>query len=159
MNKLRTCLKKRKGFTLVEVIACTLLLAIVVIGAVAVSRQIAMMKTESRNSVYLSTHNLNVMERIRQMSYELAEGEELLAFYDTDVMGNSQYNTVVYIETATFEHFRVYNIRIETRMIGYKQTLVSTYTMTNIGGHHVPDDFIGDGEGTPGDGGDENVLE
>lgn len=158
MEKFKLVTKKRKGFTLIEVIACTLLLGIVVIGATIVSQQIAVMKTESRNSVYLSLHNLNVMERIRQMSYELVGEEELLSFYDTDMFGDSQYNTNVYIETASFEHFRVYDIRIETRMIGYRQMLVSTYTMTNIGGHHVPDDFIGAEGGTPGDGGD-NVLE
>lgn len=146
-------LKSRKGFTLVEVVSCTIILALVVMGAIVVSRQIATMKTESRNTVYLSTHNLNVMEQLRQMSYELADGEELLAFYNSDTFGTSQFNTDVYIDTSLFEHFRVYNIRIESRMIGYKQTLVSTFTMTNIGGHHTPDDFIG-GDSQPGEDGD-----
>ncbi len=157
MNKLFS--KPRKGFTLIEVIACTVILAIVVIGSMVVSNQISMMKTESRNTVYLSLHNLNVMERLRQMSYELEEGETLLNYYNTDVFGNSQYNTDVYLENATFEHFRVYNVRIETRMIGYKQTLVSTYTLTSIGGHHVPDDFLGDSEDPADPSGGGVVLE
>ncbi len=157
-KKLRLLNKKRKGFTLVETIACCVILAIVTIGAVSISAHISALKVEARNTVYLSTHNLNVMERIRQMSYALSEGEELLSFYGgtLDAAGNRGGNTLfdssdiytdVYIQTAVWDDFRVYNVRMESRMVKYKQSLVSTYTMTNIGGYFQPES-IEDGADT-----------
>lgn len=131
-------LTKRKGFSLIEVVACTLILAIVVIGTVSVSNKIGLMKTEARNEVQLSLHNLNIMERLRQMSYSLGEGEELLNYYSSDVFGSSTINSDVYIETAIWDDFRIYNIRIESRMKGYNQDLVSAYSMTNIVGYKKP---------------------
>lgn len=136
-------LAARKGFTLVEVIACTVILVMVVIGATLVSRQISVMKTESRNTVYMSLHNLNVMERLRQMSYDLQTGEELLAYYSSDTFGTSEFTTDVYVQMSTWDSFKVYSVRIETRMQGYTQLLISTYTMTNIGGYHRIEDING----------------
>lgn len=160
MKKVKTWIQtRRKGFTLVETIACCLILAIVTIGAASVSAHISALKVEARNSVYLTTHNLNVMERLRQMSYSLAEGEELLNFYGgtLDMLGNRGGNPVfdssdiytdVYIETAPWDDFRVYNVRIDSRMVKYKQTLVSTYTMTNIGGYKTPESIEDSDEGS-----------
>ena len=84
------------------------------------------------------------------MSYAQAPGEELLNFYGgtIDAAGNRSGNTIfdssdiytdVYIQTAVWDDFRVYSIRMESRMVKYKQTLVSTYTMTNIGGYYEPE--------------------
>lgn len=158
MKKRRRLRKTRKGFTLVETIACCVILAIVTIGTVSISAHISALKVEARNSVYLSTHNLNVMERLRQMSYSLTTDESLLSFYGgtMDAAGNRGGNTIfdtseiytdVYIQTAVWDDFKVYVVRMESRMVKYKQTLVSTYTMTNIGGYKQPES-IEDGADT-----------
>lgn len=127
--------KKRKGFTLAEVIACTIILALVSIGTSAVSGHISALKVEARNNVYLSTHNLNVMERLRQMAYDKVETEELHSFYDEDVFSTNSIITKVYVQTSIWENFRIYSVRIDSRIPGSKQKLVNTYTLTDIGGH------------------------
>lgn len=159
----------RRGFTLVEVIASTVILAVCIIGMAIASQTITRLKTEARNDVFLTTHNLNVMERLRQMTFDLQPGEELLAYYASDTFGTSEINTDVYIDTSTLGQFRVYDVRIESRMIGYVQMLTSKYAFTNMGGYksiesmepgggYTPPDDEGDGFTPPeeeggGDGG------
>lgn len=141
-------MRKRRAFTLVETVLCCVILAIVTIGTASVSAHVSALKVEARNSVFLTTHNLNVMERIRQMSYDLRDGEVLLAYYGPDTFSTSEISTTAYIDQTSLDDFYVYNIRLESKMQGYQQILVSTYTMTNIGGPRKPES-IEDG-GDPG---------
>lgn len=127
-------MKTRKGFTLVETVACCLILAVVTVGVVAISQHIALLKTESRNKVQMTLHNLDCMERLRQMSYELGDGEELLNYYDKSVFSNNDFDTEVFLEMTELDTYRVYNVRMITKTVGYKQKLVNTYVFTNIGG-------------------------
>lgn len=139
-------MKARKGFTLVEVVACTVILAIVTIGAVAISNQILQMKTEARNTVYLSMHNLNTMERLRQMVYELPKGQMLLSYYNQDTFSSSDILTEVFIDSAVWDDFQIYEVKIESRMKIYHQLLKSSYTLTSIGGYsNLEDSVEGDG--------------
>lgn len=145
---------RRKGFTLVETIACCVILAVVTVGVVSVSKHINSLKAEARNDVMLSLHNLDCMERLRQMAYALPTGEELLSYYSSDVFGTNDFDTEVFIEMATLDDYRVYNVRIDSRVIGYKKHLVNTYIFTSIGGPKpitedtfdtgiTPDDVLG----------------
>lgn len=139
--------RKRKGLTLAEIIICTLVLAVVTIGVVSVGNSIAVMKTETRNSVFLSIHNLNVAEQLRQMLLELPEGQELAAYYGASTDGNvggiaakdpfstRDITTRVFLSKVTMDTFDVYSVRVESQMRGYYQTMTDTFTMTNIGGH------------------------
>lgn len=163
MIKIKVILgKKRKGFTLIEAVACMMVLAIVSLGMFAVSNQINQMRIRARNEIWLSMHNLNCMERLRQMSYELQPGEELLDFYGSvgnqagldpshgpivqDIFSTTEAETSVWINMAKLEKFRVYHVRIHSRMIGYTQTLTNTYVFTNMGGPRYVN--IGEEEGT-----------
>lgn len=145
---LKRLTKPRKGFTLVEMIICALILAIVVICVASISGTLSTLKTETRNSIFLSMHNLNTSERLRQMVYELPEGEQLNAFYGaptgtgaggvidpSDIFSTDEILTRVFVTAGSMDHFQVYVVRIESQMRGYKQRLVSSYTLTNIGGH------------------------
>lgn len=73
--------KKRKGFSLVEMVAVAIILAIITIACVAVMQSTATMRIASRNSIYMTTHNLNVMEKIRQEINRLGIYGELHAYY------------------------------------------------------------------------------
>lgn len=139
-------MKKRRGFTLVETVLCCVILAVVTIGTSSVSAHISALKVEARNTVFLSTHNLNVMERLRQMAYDLGEGEVLLNYYGSELFGTSEIDTDIYIHQTTWDDFYIYNVRLESRMRKYQQTLTSTYTMTNIGGPYIPESIedVGD---------------
>ncbi len=126
-------LKSRKGFSLVEMVAVVVILAIVTIGTVLVSQSISTMRTQSRNSIYLTTHNLNVMEDLRAEMEELGETGELMASYPENVYSTEDISTVVTIDVSNWDNFKVYNVKIESRMKKFPQKVTNTFIMTNIG--------------------------
>lgn len=128
-------MRKRKGFTLIEMIAATIMLAIIVISCAALSRSISAQKTVTESTVYLSTHNLNCMERLRQMAATLGQtpSEHLVEYYGDDVFGSMDIETHVYVETATLEQFYVYSVVIQSKMRDLPQRLTSRYILTSIG--------------------------
>ena len=126
-------MKSKKGFTLVEVIACTVILAMVTIGTVSISARIQIMKSDSRGATYLSLHNLNVMEELREKLYSLPAGEELPAHFEEDVFSSPSILTNVIIDTETWYNYKIYNVTITSRMRQTRQVLRSSYTLTNIG--------------------------
>ena len=136
-------MKARKGFTLVEVVACTIILAMVTIGTVSISGRINVMRTDARNATYLSLHNLNVMEELRQRLYNLGPGEELPGFYNATEFSSSTITTTVKLDMATWDNFRVYDVVIDSRVNATKQPLRSRYTLTNIGRPTYIDDIRG----------------
>lgn len=73
--------KRRRGFTLVEMIIVVIILAIVTIACVVVSRAVESQRVMSRNSIYLTTHNLNVMESLRREMNSLGITGELFPYY------------------------------------------------------------------------------
>lgn len=125
-------MRKKKGFTMVEVVGCTVMLALIVIGVVAVSKAIDEMKVSTRNTVYLSLHNLNCMERLRQIA--LSEDEGLLLSYSDEDLGSDMIETTATIERATWDKYSIYNVTISSRMREMPQRLVSKYIITDIGG-------------------------
>lgn len=125
-------MKRRRGFTLIEIIGCTVMMALIVIGVVAVSLSIDDMRVGTRNTVYLSTHNLNCMERIRQMC--LDPTQDMLLYYGDDMFGSDEIETDISLTPSTWDHFTAYRVTIESRMREYRQRLTSVYLITDIGG-------------------------
>lgn len=149
--------KKRKGFSLVEMVAVAIILAIITIACVLVMQSTASMRIQSRNSIYMTTHNLNVMEKLRQEINRLGIYGELHPYYgfadDTEEYNllvaegknpddknnyradysTDDIRTEVYIEICPWNNFHLYNVRIESKIIGYPQRLTNTFVLTDIG--------------------------
>ena len=125
-------MKRRRGFTLIEIIGATVMMALIVIGVVAVSLSIDDMRVGTRNTVYMSTHNLNCIERIRQMC--LDPTQDMLLYYGDDAFGSDTIETEVFLELATWDKFSIYRVTIESRMREGGQRLTNVYLITDIGG-------------------------
>lgn len=124
--------RKRRGFTMIEVIGCTVMMALIVSGVVAASLAIDNLRVTTRNSVYLSIHNLNCMERLRQ---QLLDGtEDMLLYYGDDVLGSDTIETQATLELSTWDKFSIYSVVIESKMRDYQQRLTTEYLITDIGG-------------------------
>lgn len=136
---LSSCLSsRRKGFTLVEVIASAAFLAFIVIAVVSVSHGITAQKEASENSVYMSTHNLNCMERLRQMAWQaLAVGSQLNNYYEDMEFGTTDIETFVYVTTTELGRYHVYNVRIASKMRVGRQRLTQNYVLTDMGAQSV----------------------
>lgn len=128
-------MKRRKGFTLIEMIAATVLLALIVIACAALTTHLAGQKVVTEATVYLSTHNLNCMERLRQKAATIGDisSETLTDYYGDEEFGNLDIETHVYIERASIEQFTVYRVTIKSKMREIPQTLTSRYILTSIG--------------------------
>lgn len=150
-------MKKRSGFTLIEMVVVTIILAIVTVACVVVSRAVNEQRIQARNSIYLTTHNLNVMEQLRQYMNQLGESGGLYSYYgyQDDDQENYQLQqqgvlnptaadrrpdystndvrTEVFIEIVPWDNFHLYNIRIESKLVGYKSRVTNEYIMTDIG--------------------------
>lgn len=125
-------MSRRKGFTMIEVIGCTVMMALIVIAVVAVSLAIDGLRANTRNSVYMSVHNLDCIERIRQMCFDTTQ--DMLLYYGDDVFGSSDIQTEVSLEPATWDHYTIYRVTVSSKMRDEKQRLTSTYLITDIGG-------------------------
>ena len=128
-------MKKRKGFSLIEVLASTIMLSVIVIACIAVINGISTQKGVTENTVYLSVHNVSCMERLKNMtSNNVSSGvSPLLDFYGDEVFGTSDIKTQVIIETAKLDQFYVYFVTIKSRMRDFPQSLTSEYILTTIG--------------------------
>jgi len=128
-------MRRRRGFTLIEMMASTILLAVIVITVMALSRGIGMQKTTTENTVYLSLHNLECMERLRRMAATIGAipSQQLGNYYDDSEFGSIDIETNIYIETANYQHFHVYRVTIRSKMRDFPQRLTSHYIMTSIG--------------------------
>lgn len=146
-------MKARRGFTLIEMMASTILLAVIVIGVMALSRSIGMQKTTTENTVYLSLHNLECMERLRQMAATVGQipSQTLANSYDDSEFGSLDIETNIYVETANYEHFYVYRVTVRSKMREFPQRLTSHYVMTSIGSAYydevVNSPLEGEGDG------------
>lgn len=125
-------MKRRRGFTLIEIIGATVMMALIVIGVVAVSLSIDDMRVGTRNTVYMSTHNLNCIERIQQMC--LDPTQDMLLYYGDDVFGSDTIETEVFLELATWDKFSIYRVTIESCMREGGQRLTNVYLITDISG-------------------------
>lgn len=136
--------KKRRGFSLVEMVAVAIVLAITVISVTYISQAASVLRTQHRNSVYLTTHQLNVMEKLRREMNQLGENAELESYYGavdpaehpdivTKDFSTTSITTEVYVTKSTWDNFNIYYIQIDSRMKGYVQRLKSTYILTDIG--------------------------
>ena len=123
--------KKRKGITLIEAMATVACLSIVVLGSAATSTVIRSIEANTRGMVYLRTHNLNCMERLRQECL-YADGN-MLSFYGDDKLGSLTVETNAYLEQSGWDHFNVYSVVIESKVRDSKLKLKSKYVMTDIG--------------------------
>lgn len=120
---------KKQGFTLIEMLVCTVILSIITISVLSTARSIQEVQVTSRNRVYLSTHQLNVMEQLRQRSYD----NKLLAFYEDYVFSTSDITTYVQVEEKLVGDFYTYYITITSEMDNTKDTLTNSFVLTDIG--------------------------
>lgn len=128
-------MRRRKGFTLIEMMASTILLGFIIVCVASLSRAIGMQKTTSENTVYLSLHNLECMERLRQMAATVGQipSQQLANVYGDEEMGSLDIETHVYVETAKYQQFYVYRVTVRSKMRELPQRLTSHYIMTSIG--------------------------
>ena len=131
--KLKRKLKRRLGFSMIEMITCTVLMALIVIGVVSSSMAIDSLRVQTRDSVYLSLHNLNVMERLRQDCLDPTNA--MLLYYSDQQLGSDTIETQAYLTDSTWDHFHVYKVRVESRIRETRQRLNSEYIITDIGGY------------------------
>ena len=132
-------MKRRKGFSMIEMVTCTVLMSLIVTVVVASSMAINTLRVQTRDSVYLSLHNLNCMERLRQ---ECLDNEEsLAAYYPDSKLGSIEIETQAYLEESTWDHYSIYRVTIESKIRETKQRLKSEYIITNIGGYEVAEDL------------------
>lgn len=124
-------MKRRKGFSMIEMITCTIILALIVITVVRSSMAIDTLRVQTRDSVYLSLHNLNTMERLRQQCLE--DGSTMLLYYDDVALGTATIETEAFLKEASVGHFRIYKVRIESKVRDTNQRLTSEYIITSIG--------------------------
>lgn len=107
------------------------MMALIVISVVSVSLAIDDMRVGTRNTVFMSTHNLDCMERIRQMCYDPTQ--DLLLYYGDEFFGTDTIETDVTLEPATWDQFTIYRVTINSKMRDTSQRLVSKYIITDIG--------------------------
>ena len=131
--------KRRKGFSMIESLWTIVMLAVIVAGVTASSIVIRAMEANTKNTVYLSIHNLNCMERLRQEC--LANGAGMLQFYDDTMLGSTDIETVAHLEHSSWDHFNIYEVRIESKVRDSKHKLVSEYVITDIGGVSFDESF------------------
>lgn len=124
-------MRRRKGFSMIEMITCTAILALIVLVVARSSMAVDALRVQTRDSVYLSLHNLNTMERLRQQCLE--DGATMLLYYDDVALGSSTIQTEAFLKEASIDHFRVYKVRIESMMRDTRQRLTSEYIITTIG--------------------------
>lgn len=89
------------------------------------------LRVQTRDSVYLSLHNLNTMERLRQQCLE--DGSTMLLYYDDVALGTATIETEAFLKEASVDHFRIYKVRIESKVRDTNQRLTSEYIITSIG--------------------------
>ena len=125
---------RRKGFSLVEMIVCTVILAVVTVGMASVSGQITSMKTRSREDVLVGAHNLNTMERVRQMMRDGELSLEGSTYLKGGEFSTTQFSTEVYAEPTKLDSYNVVAVRIESTLNGSSRKIASTCVLTDIGG-------------------------
>ena len=128
-------MKRRKGNTLIDVIVSTALITFICIVVVQSTLAIDGMRAATRNTVFMSVHNLNCMERIRLLCQENPGG--LLLYYGDDQMGSLKYETEVTLEPTMWDHFNIYEVKVSTKMREGEQRLVSNYIITDIGSMYL----------------------
>ena len=132
-------MKRRKGFTMIEMIATTILIAFIVIAIVRATTAVAAYRVRTRDTVYLSVHNVNTMERLRQ---ECLEGDaDLLLYYDDSYFGSDYISTEVFVSRAYWDSQNVYSVEISSRVRDSGNMLKSEYVITDIGAVRVEESF------------------
>lgn len=125
--------QKKKGFTLVEAVVTTLLISITCLTVAKVVISVNNSRMDMQNTVYLSNHNLNCMERLRQMARD-TDGM-LLDHYGSETFGTNDFDTNVDIETVPLGDYFIYYVDIQssTKTNGRFNKAEDTFIMTNIG--------------------------
>lgn len=124
-------MKRRAGFTMLEMVATAAFMAIIVVSLIATSDSVSTLRTNTRDTVYLSVHNLNCMERLRQMCLSADSG--LLYYYGDSDFGTTDIETEIFIERAEWDSFNIYSVRIESKIRESRNRLVADYVLTDIG--------------------------
>lgn len=126
-------MRRFKGFSMIEMVSSIALLALIVIAVAKASMAIDALRVQTRETVYLSLHNLNVMERLRQMCLENSDG--IMLFYGDAEFGTLDVETEAFLKEASIDNFKVYKVRIESKTRDTNQRLTSEYIITDIGAY------------------------
>lgn len=128
--------KRRKGFTLVEVIATAVLISLIVVIVVQATMSVNALRVKTSDSVRLSVHNLNTIERLRQMCQDETYG--LLRFYGDEVLGSTEVETTATIDWTLWDRYYIYDVVLESKMRGTGNRLVSRCVITDIVSTELP---------------------
>lgn len=121
---------KRRG-TIAESLLSMVLLVVVAMALIQVTNTVMATKTRTRDTVFLSLHNVNCYEKLRQ---ELIKGDgQILKYYGDDYLGSSTIYTEANVEVSTLDTYSIYEITVSSRQRATKTKLRSTYLLTNIG--------------------------
>lgn len=114
---------------MLESIASALILSIIIIGVLSVKRVVQTESIRARESLYMSMHQLNVMEELKQM----AGRARLLAYYGPTEFSTLEYETTVNIEESAMGDFIIYYVEMDTYNEDKSEHMHNAFTMTNIG--------------------------
>lgn len=123
--------ESRRGFTLVEMVACTVILSMVILGIISVAKTIKTSQVESRNNTYMAMHQLNIIGRIKKMALE---SEHLMGYYAEDVFSTSEFRTTVTVQESSLGEFLVYRVEMRTETVETGDRMSNSFIITNIGG-------------------------
>lgn len=132
-------LRKRHGITLIEMVFSMAVFVVIVMFTAQISQNISGLKNRTTDTVYLSMHNLNVMERIRQWSSE--PYGDLLLYYGDDEVGTTDIQTSAELVKSTCGTFNIYEVKITSKMRANRTRLVTTYVVTDIGGTRLVEEI------------------
>lgn len=121
--------KTRKGFSMLESIASAIILSIIIIGVLSVKRTVQAENIRARESLYMSMHQLSVMEELKQMSGR----SRLLAYYGPSEFSTLEFETTVNVTESSIGDFLVYYVELNTYNEDKSEHMRNTFTMTNIG--------------------------
>lgn len=125
---------RRMGFTLIEMVACTVILSILIISVLSVAKTVKAAQVEARNKTYMAVHQLDIMERLKQMAYSESN---LLSYYGTEVLGTDKFKTDAKVETAVMGDFLLYRVTLRTSERSSGMLMSNTFVLSNAGGPKV----------------------
>lgn len=129
-------MRKRRGFSFIEIITVTGILALVVVVVVRASISVAAMKKHTGDITYLAVHNMKVMEDLRNRA--MTGTSELLSIYGGDDGSNDEFSsidikTVVLVDSTKWGTQTIYRVKMESKLKNGRTKLESEFVITTIG--------------------------
>lgn len=106
-------------------------MALIILGVMKVTVTINSLRTATRDTVYLSVHNLNCMEKIRQ-DFVYGDRSPLL-YYGDDELGDLYITTSAELSQSSWGNYNIYYVVLKSRMRESSVSLTNEFMFTDIG--------------------------